>query len=163
MWLTMELLQCQKHYGFIPSVAAVPLMFHGLRSLDFRGLRMRPIYIVPQHWRDDKHELDGTAFSHIAIEPTIATTNPLTPEQIIRGPLQFTTGANVGATTLLEQMEEIETKITRRLSSLTTDQWGKVTCHDDVSGDILDSELVQAARDLEVEYLKKTRMYLPIF
>ena len=46
---------------------------------------------LPRQWRDDKHEPDGTAFSHIAVEPTTATANPLTPEQIIRGPLQFTT------------------------------------------------------------------------
>ena len=83
----------------------------------------------------------------------------MTPDQITQGPLQFTTGVNVGANTLVERMEEIENRISQRLSSLTTDQWGKVTCRDDVSGDILDSGLVQAARDLEVEYLKRMRVY----
>ena len=83
----------------------------------------------------------------------------MTPEQIIQGPLRFTTGVNIGATTLVEQMEEIKNRISRRLGSLTNDQWGKVTCRDDVSGDIIDSTLVQASRELEVEYLKRMRVY----
>ena len=57
---------------------------------------------------------------------------------------------------MLQQMDEIETKL---LGSLTTDQWGKVTCYDDVSGDLISPDLVQAARELEVEYLKKMRVY----
>ena len=81
---------------------------------------------------------------------------PLDPWEISRGPIQFSIGANIGATTLIEQLEEIEAKM---LSSLTRDQWGKVTCHDDVSGDILNAELVQAARDLEVDYFKRMRVY----
>ena len=66
---------------------------------------------------------------------------------------------NVGANTLVEQMEEIENGISQILDSLTTDQWGKVMCRDDFSGDILDSGLVQGARELEVEYLKRMRVY----
>ena len=66
---------------------------------------------------------------------------------------------NVGANILVGQMEELENRISQRLGSLTIDQWGKVTCRDDVKGDILDSGLVQAARDFGVEYLKRTRVY----
>ena len=66
------------------------------------------------------------------------------------------TGASIGATTLTEQLESLETKMP---GSLTKAQRGKVTCHNDVSGDGLKSELVQAARDLEVDYLKRMKVY----
>ena len=46
------------------------------------------------------------------------------------------------------------------LGSLTRDQRGKVTCHDDVSGDVFKSELVLAARDLEVDHLKRMKVYV---
>ena len=80
---------------------------------------------------------------------------PLDPWDIIGGPIQFLTGASIGATTLTEQLESLETKMP---GSLTKAQRGKVTCHNDVSGDGLKSELVQAARDLEVDYLKRPKV-----
>ena len=131
------------------------------RNPSVGGGKMEPpvdIHNIPSHWQDDKHEPDGKDFWHIAVEPKVISANPLTPEQIIQGPLQFTTGVNIGAITLEEQMGEIENRILR-LGSLTTDQWGKFTCRDDVSGDIIDPTLVQAARELEVEYLKRMRVY----
>ena len=39
------------------------------------------------------------------------------------------------------------------------DKWGKITCYDDTSGDILDPKLVQEARMLEVEYLTRMKVY----
>ena len=48
---------------------------------------------------------------------------------------------------------------TKMLGTLTRDLCGKVTCHDDVSGDVLKSDLVQAARDLDVDYLKRIKVY----
>ena len=45
------------------------------------------------------------------------------------------------------------------LLSLNVDKWGATTCYDDMSGDVLKSELVQEARALEIEYLKKMKVY----
>ena len=53
---------------------------------------------------------------------------------------------------MFQQLEELEIKM---LSSLTKDQWGIVTCYGDVSGDQLKVELVQAARDLDVDYFRE--------
>ena len=46
-----------------------------------------------------------------------------------------------------------------RILSLDMDKWGKLACYDDFSGDSLDPALVEAARELEVEYLKKMKVY----
>ena len=114
------------------------------------------LHNLPPHWRDDKHELDGTSFEHLDVPENVLRKEQLSPSDVVRGPIQFSIGANIGATTLVEQLEELEIKM---LSSLTKDQWGKVTCYDDVSGDLIKSELVQAARDLEVDSLKRMRVY----
>ena len=45
------------------------------------------------------------------------------------------------------------------MCTLDVDKWGTTVRHDDMSGDLLDPELVQAARALEVEYLKKMGVY----
>ena len=48
LWWTMELLQCQNDYGIIPALAAVPLMFHRLRSLPTKPnamLRAQQIHV----------------------------------------------------------------------------------------------------------------------
>jgi hypothetical protein len=45
------------------------------------------------------------------------------------------------------------------LLSVEVDKWGGITCYDDMSGDILDHTLVAAARKLEVEYLKRMKVY----
>ena len=69
------------------------------------------------------------------------------PEDLIRGTVDLSVGANVGAVTLKEQMIYFENDM---LGSLTTGQWGKATCYENVSGDLLSPEFVGAARDLEV-------------
>ena len=46
-----------------------------------------------------------------------------------------------------------------RLMSLDVDKWEALACYDDMTGDALDPALVQAARALEVEYLKKMKVY----
>ena len=69
------------------------------------------IHDLHSHWQDDKHEPDGTDFGHIAVEPKVISANPLTPEQIIQGPLQFTTGVNIGANIFVEQIEDREQDI----------------------------------------------------
>ena len=76
------------------------------------------IHNLPSHWQDDKHEPDGTDFGHIAVEPRVISANPLTPEQMIPGGLRFTSGVNVGANTLVEQMEQIESVWAQRKSCL---------------------------------------------
>ena len=46
-----------------------------------------------------------------------------------------------------------------RLLSLDMDKWGKITCYDVTSGDVLDPKLVQEARLLDVEYLMRMKVY----
>ena len=39
------------------------------------------------------------------------------------------------------------------------DKWGKITCYDDTSGDVLDPRLVQEAQMFEVECLTRMKVY----
>ena len=75
---------------------------------------------------------------------------------MVDGPVQFTVGASTGAQFLENEMARIEGC---RLLSLDMDKWGKITCYDDTSADILGPELVREARALEVEYLTRIKVY----
>ena len=68
----------------------------------------------------------------------------------------FTVGPNLGADILEREMKKLETC---RLVSLDVDQWGTTACYDDMSGDYLDTALVKEARALEVEYIKRMKVY----
>ena len=57
------------------------------------------IHNLPEHWVDKKHEPDGTSFCHLDV-PEAASDQDITKlKNIIKGPIQFSTGANVGAAT----------------------------------------------------------------
>ena len=47
------------------------------------------VHNLPPHWKDDKHELDGTAFEHLAVSEEVLKKDPIDPSAIVRGPIQF--------------------------------------------------------------------------
>ena len=85
----------------------------------------------------------------------IASRNVL-PEEIIQGPIQIVVGKNNGAQVLEDDMLKLESC---RLMSLDVDKWGALACYGDMTGDSLDPGLVQAARALDDECLKKMKVY----
>ena len=85
----------------------------------------------PSHWRDHKHEADGTARNFIETGG----------EENVVGVL--TTGVNVGAEVLQREMDSIVEK-----------HAGYVECWDDVTGAPLIEKLLRAARDLEMEFFE---------
>ena len=64
---------------------------------------------------------------------------PLRQDEILKGPIQFKVGENVGSKLLEPEMPKI---MPGTLLSLNVDKWGATTCYDDMSGDVLKSELV---------------------
>ena len=103
------------------------------------------VHNLPEHWTDEKHEPCGTAMAHLEVSEAVIASRPLRDQDVIRGPIQFTVGANTGAEMLEDAMIKLDSC---RLLSLDIDKWGSTACYDDVSGDVLDPALVQAARDL---------------
>ena len=111
---------------------------------------------MPEHWTDKKHEPPGTEHAHLEVDEGVVASRALAQAEIISGPIQFTVGENIGSRMLEEEMHKIDNK---RLLSIEIDKWGVTTCYDDMSGDMLDPALVEKARQLEVEYLKKMKVY----
>ena len=103
-----------------------------------------------------RHEPTGTAPCHLEVSEAIIESRKVMPDDVVKGPNQFTIGINSGGKIMIDEMAKLETW---RLFSLDVDTWGAWTCYDDVSGDRLVPALVQAARDLEIEYLQKMNVY----
>ena len=102
---------------------------------------------MPSHWKDTKHELFGIAFAHLDVDAAIAAARPLLPKDVIRGPIEFVIGENTGAAILETGMSKLDAC---KIISLDVDKWGRTTCYDDTSGDLLSPKLVAEARKLEV-------------
>ena len=88
----------------------------------------------PAHWTDKKHEPDGTAHRHIVVEGSV--------EEASVG--QFTTGPNVGADLLKQEM-----------NALTLRYDGGVDCIDDTTGAPLVETLMREARKVEMELFER--------
>ena len=114
------------------------------------------IHSIPEHWKDEKHEVDGTAMAHLEIAEAVIASRRVLQSDLVDGPIQFTVGPNIGAQTLKTEMARLDGC---RLLSLDMDKWGRIACYDDTSGDVLDPKLVQEARMLEVEYLTRMKVY----
>ena len=114
------------------------------------------IHNLPEHWTDTKHEPDGTSFEHLEVDSKVIESRYLPPEDVLEWPIQFVTGENVWNKLLVEEMSKIGPGT---VFSLDVDRWGDTSCYDDVSGDVLKVELVREARALEVEYLKRMKVY----
>ena len=141
------------HMGLVAEWVEPLMLAARLKSYTTKAATRIDVHHKPQDQRDDKHKIDGMVLVHFDVSEEALKHESTDPVDVIRGPIHFSVGANIGATTLVEQLGELEIKM---LSSLTKDQWGKVTCYDDVSGDQLEAELYQAARDLEADYPKRT-------
>ena len=63
---------------------------------------------LPNHWKDTKHEPSGSAFAHLQVEAAIAAARPLPPEDVIRGPFEFTIGENTGTVIPETEMAKLE-------------------------------------------------------
>ena len=111
---------------------------------------------MPSHGKDEKHEPIGPDTAHLEISEAVIASRQVLRKDLVDGPVQFTVGANTGAQLLENEMTRLEGC---RLLSLDMDKWGKITCYDDTSGDILDPKLVQEARALEVDYFTRTKVY----
>ena len=109
---------------------------------------------LPSHWKDTKHEPSGTAFAHLEVDAAIAAARPLLPEDVIRRPIEFLIGENTGAAILETEMAKLDAC---RILSIDVDKWGRTTCYDDMSGDVLSPELVAEARKLDFKYLKNMK------
>ena len=88
----------------------------------------------PSHWRDTKHEPDGTCPGHIVTEDGFGESQ--------LGP--FSTGINVGAKVLRAEIDSFFAR-----SGGYTGSW------DDVSGAALDVWLLREARAVEMEFFSK--------
>ena len=81
---------------------------------------------------------------------------PYSPKMSFGEPIEFVIGENTGAAILEAEMAKLDAC---RILSLDVDKWGRTTCYDDMSGDVLSPELVAEARKLEVKCLKNMKVY----
>ena len=114
------------------------------------------IHELPEHWKDEQHKPTGTAPCHLEVSEAIIESRKIVPDDIVQGPIPFTVGDTSGQKIMIDEMAKLEAC---RLLSLDIDKWSAWTCYDDVSGDRIDPALVQAARELEIDYLKNLSAY----
>ena len=75
---------------------------------------------------------------------------------MIRGPTEFIIGEKTGTAILEDEMAKLDAC---RILSFDVDKWGRSTCYDDMTGDVLSPELAAEARKLEVKYFKNMTVY----
>ena len=99
----------------------------------------------PAHWRDTKHEQDGTARNHIELLGGDKDEKPQKEQQNVDIDKFSSKGANVGAQSLIEQMNAI--------------QQSDYEAVDDVSGAVLDEKMAREARRVEMEFFERMGVY----
>ena len=96
----------------------------------------------PEHWRDEKHEEDGTERSHIEAKEGVEHSQK--ENQVDLGNY-FKKGENVGARVLKDAM-----------SAVLESEYEAI---DDVSGTVLDEKMVREARRVELEHFERMGVY----
>ena len=66
------------------------------------------IHNIPEHWRDEKHEPNGTSMGYLEIGEAIIASRRVLQADLVDGPIQFTVGVNIWAKFFESEMTRID-------------------------------------------------------